>query len=429
MRSRPWIVVLAAVAIAGCGGEETLSASRADELHAQVAAVRDAAGEGDRAGALRSLDGLEAAVRDLEAGGSLARADADALRRGIGRARRRARAEIAEPTPEPTPRAGRHTSADRHAGAAAGQARQAAEGQGQRQEGEGRLMRPEQGATLAGGRYTFERHLGSGGMASVWLARDETLHREVAIKLMADTLADDERWLARFKREARAAAALSHPHIVKVFDFGIEEHRPYLVMAHVPGGSLRDRQQDGGELPDPERLARELLGALAHVHAAGIVHRDVKPGNILLDEHGSAHLTDFGIARPQDATAMTQTGMVMGTIRYLAPEVAERRPGDRAQRPLLGGLRHPRGRGRRSAGALAGAARRAHGRRPGAPAVIGRRRARARSTTPTGGSTRRTTARTARRSSRRQPPRAGANGRGAAAGRTGEARDARRWTR
>ena len=187
-------------------------------------------------------------------------------------------------------------------------------------------MRPERGITLAGGRYTFERHLGSGGMASVWLARDETLHREVAIKLMADTLADDERWLARFKREARAAAALSHPHIVKVFDFGIEEHRPYLVMAHVPGGSLRDRMQDGGELPDPERLARELLGALAHVHAAGIVHRDVKPGNILLDEHGSAHLTDFGIARPQDATAMTQTGMVMGTVRYLAPEVADGAP-------------------------------------------------------------------------------------------------------
>ena len=138
-------------------------------------------------------------------------------------------------------------------------------------------------------------------MASVWLARDETLHREVAIKLMADTLADDERWLARFKREARAAAALSHPHIVKVFDFGIEEHRPYLVMAHVPGGSLRDRIRDGGELPDAERLARELLGALAHVHAAGIVHRDVKPGNILLDEHDRSQLTDFGIARPQDA--------------------------------------------------------------------------------------------------------------------------------
>ena len=188
------------------------------------------------------------------------------------------------------------------------------------------MTRPAEGTALADGRYVFERHLGSGGMASVWLARDETLHREVAIKLMADTLADDERWLARFEREARAAAALSHPHIVKVFDFGLEEHRPYLVMAHVPGGSLRDRIREGGGLPDAERLARELLSALAHVHAAGIVHRDVKPGNILLDEHDRSQLTDFGIARPQDGETMTQTGMVMGTIRYLAPEVAEGGP-------------------------------------------------------------------------------------------------------
>ena len=97
-------------------------------------------------------------------------------------------------------------------------------------------------------------------------------------------------------------------------------------MAHISGGSLRDRIRDGGELPDAERLARELLSALAHVHAAGIVHRDVKPGNILLDEHDRSQLTDFGIARPQDGETMTQTGMVMGTIRYLAPEVAEGGP-------------------------------------------------------------------------------------------------------
>ena len=184
-------------------------------------------------------------------------------------------------------------------------------------------MRPAEGTELADGRYVLVEHLGSGGMASVWLARDERLGREVAVKLMADLLADDERWLARFRREAKAAAALSHPNIVKVFDFGIEAGCPYLIMAHVPGGSLRDRLAGNGKPAlDAEALARELLGALAHVHAAGIVHRDVKPANILLDHEDRAHLTDFGIARRQDATTMTQTGMVLGTMRYLAPEVA-----------------------------------------------------------------------------------------------------------
>jgi serine/threonine protein kinase len=217
-------------------------------------------------------------------------------------------------------------------------------------------VRPAEGTALGGGRYVLERHLGSGGMASVWLARDEALGRAVAIKLMADTLADDPRWLERFKREARAAAALSHPHIVKVFDFGIEEHRPYLVMAHVPGGSLRDRLRDGGAPPEAAGLARELLGALAHVHAAGIVHRDVKPGNVLLDEHDRAQLTDFGIARPQDATAMTQTGMVLGTARYLAPEVAEGAPAtERSDLYAAGGVLREAGGEAAGLGALIGA--------------------------------------------------------------------------
>ena len=181
------------------------------------------------------------------------------------------------------------------------------------------------GTEIAGGRYTLVEHLGSGGMASVWLATDETLQRDVAIKVMSDLLSGDERWLKRFRREARAAASLSHPNIVKVFDFGIEDARPYLIMAHVAGGSVKDQLAAGTEL-DAEALARELLGALAHVHAAGILHRDVKPGNILLDAQGASHLTDFGIARPSDATQMTQTGMVMGTVRFLAPEVAAGEP-------------------------------------------------------------------------------------------------------
>src|SRR5215211_8126480 len=116
---------------------------------------------------------------------------------------------------------------------------------------------------------------------------------------MSDLLAGDEHYLKRFRREARAAAGLQHANVVQVFDYGLEAGQPYLVMAYVPGGTLKERL---GAV-DPRALARELLGALAHVHAAGILHRDVKPGNILLDGDGTSHLTDFGIERPSDATA------------------------------------------------------------------------------------------------------------------------------
>jgi serine/threonine protein kinase len=149
----------------------------------------------------------------------------------------------------------------------------------------------------------------------------------VAVKIMADTLASDERWLRRFKREARSAAALSHHGVVAVYDFGVEDGRPFLVMRYVPGGSLAERLDDPvASRPDAETAAGELLEALAAVHDAGIVHRDIKPGNLLLDEHDHLHLTDFGIAQPEDATALTQTGLVVGTLRFLAPEVMSGRP-------------------------------------------------------------------------------------------------------
>jgi eukaryotic-like serine/threonine-protein kinase len=172
-------------------------------------------------------------------------------------------------------------------------------------------------------RYTLDRRLGSGGMASVWLADDRLLARRVAVKLIADTLAADEHYRARFAREAQAAASVSHPNIVPVYDYGVHDERPFLVMEYVPGGSLADVL--AGTRPGPPRatdLAAELLGALACVHAAGLVHRDVKPANILLDAGGRARLTDFGIAQPTDAASLTQTGMVIGSARYLAPEVA-----------------------------------------------------------------------------------------------------------
>ncbi len=188
-------------------------------------------------------------------------------------------------------------------------------------------MRPAADATLAEGRYRLQQRLGAGGMASVWLARDERLGRLVAVKIVADTLAGDEEWLRRFQREAQAAARLAHPGVVPVFDYGVEDDRPYLVMEYVTGGTLAQRlAADSGEVPPADRLARELLEALGAVHAAGILHRDVKPANLLLDGRGHIRLTDFGIAQAQNAPSLTRTGMVIGTVRYLAPEVAEGHP-------------------------------------------------------------------------------------------------------
>jgi serine/threonine protein kinase len=180
------------------------------------------------------------------------------------------------------------------------------------------------GARLRDDRYVLERQLGRGGMAAVWLARDERLERPVAIKVLSDTLVSDPGYLARFEREARVAAGLSHPNLVSVFDYGAEE-RPFLVMEYVSGGDLGERLA-AARAPDPDVLARELLGALRYIHAAGVLHRDVKPQNVLLDRDEHARLTDFGIAQPRDATSLTQTGMVLGTVRYLAPEVLEGAP-------------------------------------------------------------------------------------------------------
>lgn len=178
------------------------------------------------------------------------------------------------------------------------------------------------GATLCDGRYRLDEIVGRGGMAIVWRATDLQLERNVAIKVIADVLASDPTFVARFEREARIAASLNHPNLVKVFDFSAEGERPFLVMEFVAGGTLAEAR---GSL-DPEALARGLLEAVAHIHAAGILHRDIKPANVLLGADGSPRLTDFGIARGDDTSALTQTGQVLGTVRYMAPEVAEGRP-------------------------------------------------------------------------------------------------------
>ena len=157
-------------------------------------------------------------------------------------------------------------------------------------------------------------------MATVWLALDTRLARSVAIKLPSEALASDDTFAIRFEREAQTAAALSHPHLVAVFDYGTEGDRPYLVSEYIDGlnlAQLRDRMR----APETEPLARTLLGALAHIHRAGIVHRDVKPANVLVDREGKVLLTDFGIAQSTEETSLTAAGHVVGTLSYLAPEV------------------------------------------------------------------------------------------------------------
>ena len=157
-------------------------------------------------------------------------------------------------------------------------------------------------------------------MASVYEARDTGLDRAVAVKLLGENLAGDEELRKRFLREARLAARLSHPNVVNVFDAGEHDGRPYIVMELVDGDSLAER---GRVPPDEARgLALQAARGLAHAHDAGLVHRDIKPGNLLLRLEGTLKIADFGIARAAEATALTQAGTVLGTAAYLAPEQA-----------------------------------------------------------------------------------------------------------
>lgn len=181
------------------------------------------------------------------------------------------------------------------------------------------------GQTVAGGRYVLDRPLGHGGMATVYLAHDEELDRSVAVKLLAEHLAGDAAFRERFLREARLAARLSHPNVVGVYDAGEDERgRPYIVMEHVEGQTVDALLRERGPLPAGEAVAIALQAChgLAHAHSAGLIHRDVKPQNLLLREDGTVKVADFGIARAAETTALTQIGTVLGTAAYLAPEQA-----------------------------------------------------------------------------------------------------------
>jgi eukaryotic-like serine/threonine-protein kinase len=186
-----------------------------------------------------------------------------------------------------------------------------------------------QGRVLAG-RYALGALLGAGGMGQVYRARDRVLERTVAVKVLSAAAIDDRELVARFGREARAAAALHHPNIVTVFDSGADGDLQYLVMEYVEGQSLAELLRREGVLA-PGRVAevgRQVCQALAAAHAAGLVHRDIAPGNLLVDPVGVVKVADFGIAKLAAATTMTGDGMVLGTAAYLAPEQAQGRPVD-----------------------------------------------------------------------------------------------------
>jgi serine/threonine protein kinase len=182
--------------------------------------------------------------------------------------------------------------------------------------------------TKLGGRYRLEARIGAGGMSTVYRALDETLERRVAIKLMNTEVVSDSGELERFRREARAVAQLSHPNIVGVIDAGEDEGRPYIVFEYVEGETLKTRIRRQGRLPIPEAVAYaiEIARALGAAHARHIVHRDVKPQNVLIDEEGSAKVTDFGIARTLEEDGLTADGRVLGTTDYVSPEQALGQP-------------------------------------------------------------------------------------------------------
>jgi serine/threonine-protein kinase len=178
--------------------------------------------------------------------------------------------------------------------------------------------------TVLSGRYRLEAKLGSGGMSTVYLARDQTLDRQVAVKVMHREMSEQADQLERFRQEARSVAKFSHPNVVSVIDAGEDGGHPYIVFEYVEGETLKQRINRNGALDPQEAIAYaiEIARGLSVAHARNMVHRDIKPQNILIDAEGRAKLTDFGISRQLEQDGMTATGRVLGTTDYVAPEQA-----------------------------------------------------------------------------------------------------------
>jgi len=176
--------------------------------------------------------------------------------------------------------------------------------------------------TVVDGRYRIIRRLGSGGMAEVWCADDTQLDRKVALKILQPRFAQDHEFVERFRREASAAAGLQHPNVVNVFDRGEFDGTYYIAMEYVEGASLRELISRGMSVPAAVAVTRQILAAAKFAHSHGVIHRDLKPGNVLVDKQGRATVADFGIAKA-GVSEITQTGSVMGTAQYLSPEQAQ----------------------------------------------------------------------------------------------------------
>ena len=174
------------------------------------------------------------------------------------------------------------------------------------------------------GRYALETLVGSGGMADVYRAKDQLLERTIAVKVLHQQYENDKEFIERFQREAKAAARITHPNIVNVYDVGVAEGRHYIVMEYVPGRTLKDRIKEEGPVPAAEALhiARQIAGALAQAHANNLVHCDIKPHNILVMPDGNVKVADFGIARAVTESTMTYNDNIMGSVHYFSPEQA-----------------------------------------------------------------------------------------------------------
>ncbi len=174
------------------------------------------------------------------------------------------------------------------------------------------------------GRYALEVLVGSGGMADVYRAKDQLLERTVAVKILHQQYENDTEFITRFQREAKAAARITHPNIVNVYDVGVAEGRHYIVMEYVPGRTLKERIKEEGPVPVPQALqiARQIAGALAQAHANNLVHCDIKPHNILVMPDGNVKVADFGIARAVTESTMTYNDNIMGSVHYFSPEQA-----------------------------------------------------------------------------------------------------------